>query len=197
MPRGRTKDPAKKQAILDAARDLCMRGEPNDVTVEQIIKAAGVSKTAFYSNFPDIDGALEAVIRRESERIASESLLTENAKDDLGATLTSIGDRMLDLLTGPAMGGFDRFVAHVARTRPELAKRFYDAGPGRSTRSSLSSCGGAASMDVSRLMTRRRRPPISSAFGKAPCPSGRLSDSAFPPTWRRVARGWLVASDCS
>ena len=132
MPRGRTKDPAKKQAILDAARDLCMRGEPNDVTVEQIIKAAGVSKTAFYSNFPDIDGALEAVIRRESERIASESLLTESAEDDLGATLTSIGDRMLDLLTGPAMGGFDRFVAHVARTRPELAKRFYDAGPGRS-----------------------------------------------------------------
>ena len=117
---------------MDAARDLCMGGGPNDVTVEQIIKAANVSKTTFYSNFPDIDAALEAVIRRESERIASESLLTESANDDLGATLTSIGESLLDLLAGPAMSGFDRFVAHVARTRPELARRFYDAGPGRS-----------------------------------------------------------------
>ena len=132
MPRGRTKHPAKREAILDATRDLCMRGDPHDVTVEQIIKAAGVSKTTFYFSFQDIEATLEAVIRRKSERIASESLLTESVKDDLGATLTSIGDRMLDLLTGPAMGGFDRFVADVAQTRPELAKRFYDAGPGRS-----------------------------------------------------------------
>ena len=131
MPRGRTRDPAKREAILDAARNLCVGGEPNDVTVEQIIKAAQVSKTTFYFHFNDMDCALEAVIRRESERIASEWLLTEKAKDDLGASLTSIGDRLLDLVAGPTMSGYDRFVAHVAVTRPDLAKRFYDAGPGR------------------------------------------------------------------
>ncbi len=133
MPRGRPKDPAKRDALLDAVRTLFCNNPQEEVTVDEIIRVAGVSRATFYAHFKDIDAALEAVILRESERIAADKLITA-AQDDVEKTLFDIGMRLYQLINSPEMVGFDHIMAEVARKQPALAKRFFEAGPGRSHR---------------------------------------------------------------
>jgi TetR/AcrR family transcriptional repressor of mexJK operon len=131
MPRGRPKDPAKRDALLDAVRTLFCNSPQVEVTIDEIIRVAGVSRATFYAHFKDIDAALEAVILRESERIATDELVSET-QDDVEKTLFEIGMRLYRLLNSPEMAGFDHIMAEVARKQPALAKRFFDVGPGRS-----------------------------------------------------------------
>ena len=126
--RGRHKDGAKRQDILDAAKRLFLeRGV--DVTTDEVVASAGVAKATLYANFSDKNELIEAVIQRESAAIISDGIVHEG----LGFTerLELFGERYVRFGLDKNIAGWDRLIAHGARNDPTLPNRFFDAGPGR------------------------------------------------------------------
>ncbi len=129
--RGRPKDNAKRDAILDAARSLFLAHGPHAVALDAVADLARVSKSTFYSNFADRGSLLEALIRRESDRIVSDEDLVVVTAETLVPALTAFGLRLLRFLADPEIVGFERLIAAAARDHPDLPGRFFEAGPGR------------------------------------------------------------------
>lgn len=133
-PRGRPKNEAKKDAVLDAARALFLQHGADGVSLDAVIARAGVSKANFYSNFADRSALLEAVIRREADRVIRAGGEADQAADTLQADLAAFGFRLLRLLTDPELIGFERLIATAGHQHPDLADRFFEAGPGQAFR---------------------------------------------------------------
>ncbi len=129
--RGRPVDPAKRAAVLAAARRLFLARGYDAVTMGEIAVRARVSKATLYAKFPDRSALLEAVIRKESERILGERELIEEAGLDLQIRLTRLGVRLLTFLTDPERLQFERLLGGAAERYPNLAARCFEAGPGR------------------------------------------------------------------
>lgn len=124
------RSPAKREAIIGAARALFFAHGVDVVAIEDIAARAGVSKVTVYAHFGDKDTLLEAVIRAEAARI-EQSLLRPRARGmALEDVLNGVGEGLLAFLTAPEMEACDRILAAQAARRPDLARRFYEAGPG-------------------------------------------------------------------
>jgi TetR/AcrR family transcriptional repressor of mexJK operon len=124
-------DPAKREALLAAARRLFLDRGFDAVTMGEIAHEACVSKATLYANFSEQGALLEAVIRRESERIIGDEYVFERAELDLEAKLTHFGQRLLTFLVDPQRIKLERLIATAAERHPKLAVRFFEAGPKR------------------------------------------------------------------
>ena len=128
--RGRPSDPAKRRALVDAARALFLLSGIEAVKVDDVIAAAGVSRATYYRNFAGRDALLAAVFTQESERIASDG--TGNVD---GATLrdrlVDYGDAMMRFLADPDTMRFEAAILHLRAAQPALADDLFAAGPGR------------------------------------------------------------------
>ncbi|HEY6483873.1 MAG TPA: TetR/AcrR family transcriptional regulator [Steroidobacteraceae bacterium] len=129
--RGRPKDPVKRTALIAAARQLFLAKGVDVATMEEIATHAKVSKATLYANFADRSALLEAVIRTESQRVTSDDYPEEAKALGLETTLRHFGLRLLTFLTDPQRVEFDMLIAGATKQRPELARRFFEAGPGR------------------------------------------------------------------
>lgn len=129
-PRGRPKDGSKREALLKAARQLfLMRGV--DVTTEEIALEAKVAKATLYANFSDKEELIEAVIRKESDRTVTNEEFEKSRAMPIETALTAFGIRYLNFINQRESLGWDRLIASAAVRNPELARRFFAAGPGR------------------------------------------------------------------
>jgi len=116
---------------MNAARDLFVERGPDAVSVDEIAALANVSKVTLYANFVDRDALLEAVIARESERILPNDFLDQARDQSLEVALVRLGERVVGFLANPQLVGLERLIAVAAERYPEMAKRFFEAGPGR------------------------------------------------------------------
>ncbi|MGH8210801.1 MAG: TetR/AcrR family transcriptional regulator [Steroidobacteraceae bacterium] len=112
--RGRPKEPAKRAALLQAARKLFLDKGIDVVTKEEIAALAGVSKATLYANFSAVTVLLEAVIRTESLRVISDEYLETAKALDLPAQLMQFGERVLKFTTDPERAKFERLLASAA-----------------------------------------------------------------------------------
>lgn len=128
--RGRPNDPRKREALLDAARELLLDDGP-DVTMEAIAAKAGVAKATLYAKFPDKEAIVEAVLRRESDRTITDEQLSESLAMEVDEALIAFGLRYMTFVNERRLGGWDRLIAAMAMRHPHLARRFFDLGPGR------------------------------------------------------------------
>jgi TetR/AcrR family transcriptional regulator, mexJK operon transcriptional repressor len=131
VPRGRPRDPAKREALLDAARTLFLAQGFEAVTMDQILAQARVARATLYAYFPDKPALLEAMVARESERMLSEVWVRDSLSVDPETALVEFGEKLLRFLSDPAMIGLERLIASAARNVPDLADRLFAAGPGR------------------------------------------------------------------
>ncbi|USJ28502.1 TetR/AcrR family transcriptional regulator [Ensifer adhaerens] len=129
-PRGRPKDNAKREAIIEAARRLLLSRGP-DVTTEEISAEAGVAKATLYANFSDKDVLIEAVIRRESDRTITDQEFEESQSKSVETALVEFGKRYVSFINQRDLLGWDRLIALAAARDPGLPRRFFAAGPGR------------------------------------------------------------------
>ena len=129
--KGRPRDPAKRQALLDAASSLFFAHGFDAVTMDQIVAAARVSRATLWSNFSDKAAIMEAVVARESERMISDNWVRDHPGGDITTDLASFGRALLHFLYDPAVLSFERLLISASRNFPDLTSRFYAAGPGR------------------------------------------------------------------
>lgn len=104
----RIKREATRRAIMDALEALLATGSYQDVRVEDVMAAAGLTRTAFYRYFPDLESvllALTEVIGEEFGEAANLWLLALDADADEGllpamSGLAAVWGRHAGLLRG-------------------------------------------------------------------------------------------------
>ncbi|MDJ0820217.1 MAG: TetR/AcrR family transcriptional regulator [Paracoccaceae bacterium] len=121
----------KFDQVLDGAREVFLRDGFEGASVDDIARAAGVSKATLYSYFPDkrllfmevasvqcqrqADGALMTMDLTQPPRV----VLKEVARTFLGFIFSDMGQRIFRICVAEA----DRF--------PDLGRQFYQSGPMR------------------------------------------------------------------
>ncbi len=133
---GRPKDAAKRAAILAAARGLFLSQSYNGVTMEAVAARAGVSKMTLYSHFADKETMFETFVRAMSQEMVGALPGPDQAGATLRDRLTSIGISFLTVILDDSMRLLGITLSETLHRDQKLARRFYDAGPGR-TRAAL------------------------------------------------------------
>ncbi|MEO0035007.1 MAG: hypothetical protein RLZZ501_1030 [Pseudomonadota bacterium] len=119
---------AKRDAILDAACAVFLEQGYAAASMDAVAARAGVSKATIYAHFTDKDDLFGAVIRVRCER--NRTFAAIGPALDARATLTMVGRRLLELLLQPDTLAVYRLVTAEAPRQPELARAFYESGPG-------------------------------------------------------------------
>ena len=130
-PPGRPRDPAKRAALIQAARTLFLERGSEAVTMDQVLARAEVSRATLYSNFADKGDLLAAVIAAEAERFLAGDWMQQSFDQPVELTLVRFGDGLLTFIAEADTMAFERLIAQVALADPEHSTRFFAAGPGR------------------------------------------------------------------
>ncbi|PCJ06456.1 MAG: TetR family transcriptional regulator [Rhodobacteraceae bacterium] len=119
----------KFDQVLEGARDVFMADGFEGASVDDIARAAGVSKATLYSYFPDKRLLFMEVARHECARQAGDAVdlveacctpqqvLQVAARHILSVILSDFGQKMFRICVAEA----DRF--------PDLGRQFYESGP--------------------------------------------------------------------
>lgn len=123
---------AKRSAILDAAQACFLDHGFSSTSMDMVAATAGVSKATIYAHFQSKDELFGAIIQRRCDDHAQGlGTLAVDESLDARATLTEIGAKLMSMLCQPQVLGIYRMVLAEIPRHPDLARIYYDAGPGR------------------------------------------------------------------
>jgi len=91
----RLRQPDRRDALLDAAADLLVRGDPEDVSMESVAERAGVSRPLVYKHFANRQDLLNALYERESAHIHKQVAAAVQAETNLAGMLRALLRGML------------------------------------------------------------------------------------------------------
>ncbi len=124
-----TSDNAKRQQILDGARRSFLAQGFDGTSINDIVKAAGVSKGTIYAYFPSKEKLFVALVNEDRRRQAEQST---NILDDgrpVREVLYDFGVTMVRLMSTDESIAQVRTVVAIAEKFPEIALSFFEAGP--------------------------------------------------------------------
>jgi len=161
---GRPRNKEKARAILDAGWDLFLEKGVEGTSIEAIAAKAGVSKVTLYSHYPDRGTLFKAAVLQEMERIEqAQGLDAQRANAPIADQLQVFGLGIMTFLTSKPAIDFYTVVAGELRRHDDLARAFYDLGPGR-TRANLAILLSAA-MQRGELVTIDPQQAAEELFG--------------------------------
>ncbi|MFF8904089.1 TetR/AcrR family transcriptional regulator [Streptomyces olivaceoviridis] len=98
----------RRQQLIGVALDLFSRRSPDEVSIDEIASAAGISRPLVYHYFPGKLSLYEAALERASEDLASR--FTEPREGPLGARLLRVMGRFFDFVDehGPGFSALMR-----------------------------------------------------------------------------------------
>src|SRR5882757_7154862 len=105
---------AKRRQIVEGARQVFLSAGFDGASMNDIARAAGVSKGTLYAYFASKDELFEAIIRGEGD-----------ARD----MLTDFGIRLIGRMSEPGTRSLARVVIAAAEKFPHIGRAFYEAGP--------------------------------------------------------------------
>lgn len=127
-PRAADKE-ARQQALLHTAAKLFLEKGYSKVSLEMIAREAHVAVRTIYVKFGGKAGLLNAVITNGRAHFFAGMTDMEADPRPFRAVMDDFALRFLELVTAPAFVSLHRMVVAEARTTPELAETFYQAGP--------------------------------------------------------------------
>ena len=120
----------KFDQVLEGARQIFLRDGFEGASVDDIARAAGVSKATLYSYFPDKRLLFLEVAKTECRRQAEESVLLADTTAPPETVLTTAGRRIADFILSDFGQGIFRICVAESDRFPELGREFYQSGPG-------------------------------------------------------------------
>ena len=126
-PRERAGD-SKVRQILDGARAVFLRDGFDGASMNDIARAAGVSKGTLYVYFSSKEALFAANVRDDRRRQA-EQMVPFASDATLDAALMAIGLNFMRELLAPSHIAQVRTVTAAAAKFPEIGTAFYEAGP--------------------------------------------------------------------
>jgi AcrR family transcriptional regulator len=132
----------RRQQLIRVALDLFSRRSPEEVSIDEIAAAAGISRPLVYHYFPGKQSLYEAALRRAADELANRFL--EPLEGPLGARLLRVMGRFFDFVDehgpgfsalmrgGPAVGSstanamidgvrqaaYEQIIAHLGVSEP-------------------------------------------------------------------------------
>src|SRR5262245_19142959 len=122
-------DPAKRRQIIDGARRVFIEMGFDAASMNDITRAAGVSKGTIYVYFANKEELFEALIEEERRAIFSDLYDALERDDDLRETLIGYGVGLAVKITSDPVVHAQRTVIGICERIPELGARFYERGP--------------------------------------------------------------------
>lgn len=121
----------KTEQVIAGARAVFMAQGFEGASVDDIARAAQVSKATLYAYFPDKSALFARVIREEcalQEAIFGALIAEDRPTEEL---LGIMAERYITFLLSPFAQEVFRVCVGEARRFPDLAREFYGSGPGR------------------------------------------------------------------
>ncbi|MBO3276329.1 TetR/AcrR family transcriptional regulator [Pseudomonas schmalbachii] len=128
---GRPKDPAKRQAILEAAKVLFVSKGYDGSSMEAIAAEAGVSKLTVYSHFTDKETLFREAVQAKCAEQMPELFAEQPADAPLESLLLNLARGFNRLINSPEAIALSRLMVAQGGQNPQLSKLFFDAGPQR------------------------------------------------------------------
>jgi len=122
-------DPAKRRQIMDGARRVFMEMGFDAASMNDITRAAGVSKGTIYVYFANKEELFEALVDEERHVIFGDLYRALGDTSDLRAALVRFGLALSVKITAPQVIRAQRTVIGASERIPELGRRFYERGP--------------------------------------------------------------------
>lgn len=130
-PQAADEDSAKRRQIIEGARGIFLSQGFDAASMNDIARAAGVSKGTLYVYFKDKEQLFEAIVMQECELQAEGIFDLDPADHDVEAVLTRLGFAYIGFLCRPEKAQAIRIVIAIAERMPELGRKFYERGPGK------------------------------------------------------------------
>jgi AcrR family transcriptional regulator len=124
-------DSAKRRQIIAGARAVFLDQGFDAASMNDIARAAGVSKGTLYVYFKHKEELFEAIVEQECEGQAEGIFELDHGDHDVEAVLTRLGNAYVGFLCRPEKASAIRIVIAIADRMPELGRKFYESGPAR------------------------------------------------------------------
>jgi AcrR family transcriptional regulator len=122
---------AKRRQIIDGARAVFLAQGFDAASMNDIARAAGVSKGTLYVYFENKEQLFEAIVSQECEAQAEGIFNLDPADHDVEAVLTRLGIGYVKFLCRPEKSSAIRTVIAIADRMPDLGRKFYESGPAK------------------------------------------------------------------
>jgi len=129
LPTNNPEDSAKRQQILAGARQVFLEHGFDAASMNDIVRAAGVSKGTVYAYFPSKEKLFEAMVYQDRRRQAEQSVIILDDGRPVEQVLNELGLRMVHLMSSEESIAQVRIVIAAANKFPEIGRSFYEAGP--------------------------------------------------------------------
>jgi AcrR family transcriptional regulator len=119
---------AKQRQIMEGARQVFLSAGFDGASMNDIARAAGVSKGTLYAYFDSKDDLFRAIIRGECAQ-AAERICAFPREGDARAMLTDFGVQLIGRMSEPETLALSRVVVAAVEKFPKIGRAFYEAGP--------------------------------------------------------------------
>lgn len=119
----------KFDQVVDGAQEIFLRDGFEGASVDEIARAAGVSKATLYSYFPDKRLLFMEVASAQCRRQADEALSTMDMSLPPEAVLRQVAHTFLGFIFSEMGQRIFRICVAEADRFPELGQQFYESGP--------------------------------------------------------------------
>jgi len=128
---GRPKDPAKRLAILEAAKRLFMRNGYDGSSMDAIAAEAGVSKLTVYSHFTDKETLFACAVESKCQEQLPPLFFELGPDSSIEQALLAIGRGFNALVNSEESLAMHRLMVAQGGQNPQLSRLFFNAGPQR------------------------------------------------------------------
>ena len=120
---------AKRKQIMDGARRVFLEHGFDGASVNDIVKATGVSKGTVYAYFPSKEKLFETLIFEDRRGQAERLFEILDVSRPVEEMLREIGLRFGKMLIAPEQISYIRMIIAASAKFPQAGRAFYEAGP--------------------------------------------------------------------
>jgi AcrR family transcriptional regulator len=120
---------AKRRQIIEGARAVFLTQGFDAASMNDIARAAAVSKGTLYVYFANKEELFEAIVEEECDAQAEGMFNFDLHDHDVAGVLTRLGIAYVKFLCRPEKASAIRTVIAIADRMPEIGRRFYEKGP--------------------------------------------------------------------
>jgi AcrR family transcriptional regulator len=124
-------DSAKRRQIIEGARAVFLAQGFDAASMNDIARAAGVSKGTLYVYFKHKEDLFGAIVEQECDAQAEGIFDFDPHDHGVETVLTRLGIAYVKFLCRPEKASAIRTVIAIADRMPEVGRKFYESGPAR------------------------------------------------------------------
>lgn len=128
-PRSNRRGTLRREALLDAARQVFLEHGYSGASIEEVVSRTGGSKASLYSYFGSKEGLFGEMVSEGCKAFLRDVAIPTAIEGTLADTLHRFGLRFFKLYTDPKRVKLMRTVIAEATRFPEFAQQLYQEGP--------------------------------------------------------------------